>query len=284
MGELIDAMKKRISVRSYTDRPVEQAVKDRIQSLLAAHNHGGPFGNRVRLSMIDLSDTDQAETRGLGTYGFIRGARLYVACIVSNGPGALEDAGYCLENAIVGITELGLGTCWLGGTFSRASFARRLGLSQDEVIPAISPIGYGREKRTVRERVLRGAVRADHRKPWDEMFFEGRFGKPLSKKGAGDYATALECLRWAPSASNRQPWRIVKAEDACIFHLLLKRSPGYGKLMPAADLQRVDMGIAMSHFELAARETELDGDWKAEEARLDFDKAGAEYVTTWVGK
>jgi nitroreductase len=281
MGDMIEAMKRRVSVRSYADRPVEQSVKEKIRGLLETHNTG-PFGNKVSLSLIDLSDMEQAETRQLGTYGFIRGARLYVAGVVSQRPGAMQDFGYCLEQVIIRITHLGLGTCWLGGTFKRTSFAERLSLSNDEVIPAISPIGYARDKRTVRERVLRRFVGADQRKPWAVLFFEGAMDRPLPREAAGDYATALECLRLAPSASNGQPWRIVKPKDANVFHFFLKRTPGYAKFLRGLDLQLVDMGIAMSHFELAARETGLDGTWKAGDPG--FGGTEAEYVISWAGK
>jgi nitroreductase len=281
MGDLIEAMKRRVSVRSYADRTVEQSVKEKIRDLLEAHNTG-PFGNRVRLGLIDLSYMEQAETRHLGTYGFITGARLYVAGVVSQRPGAMQDFGYCLEQVIVRITHLGLGTCWLGGTFKRASFAERLNLSNDEVIPAISPIGYARDRRTVRERVLRRFVGADQRKPWEALFFEGAMGRPLTREAAGEYATALECLRLGPSASNMQPWRIVKSKETNLFHFFLKRTPGYGKFLRGLDLQLVDIGIAMSHFELAARETGLDGTWNV--ADPGFGGAEAEYVVSWIGR
>jgi len=194
----------------------------------------------------------------------------------------MQDAGYCLEQVIIRITHLGLGTCWLGGTFKRASFAERLSLSNDEVIPAISPVGHARDRRTIRERVLRSFVGADQRKPWAVLFSEGAMDKPLPREAAGDYATALDCLRLAPSASNMQPWRIVKSKESNVFHFFLKRTPGYGKFLRGLDLQLVDMGIAMSHFELAARETGLDGTWKAGDPG--FGGNEAEYVISWVGK
>jgi nitroreductase len=281
MGDLIDAMRRRVSVRSYADRPVEQSVKESIRGLLEAHNTG-PFGNRARLSLIDLSDVEQAETRQLGTYGFIRGARLYVAGVVGQSSGSMQDYGYCLEQVIVRMTHLGLGTCWLGGTFKRASFAKRLGASTDEVIPAISPVGYARDKRTVRERVLRRFVGADQRKPWTALFFEGTMDRPLPREAAGEYATALECLRLAPSASNNQPWRIVKSRDADAFHFFLKRTPGYAKFLRGMDMQMVDMGIAMCHFELAVREAGLNGAWKVGEPGLG--ETEAEYVVSWAAK
>jgi len=154
MESMIDVINRRVSVRTYSEQAIETEKKQKILDLLNSENRG-PFGNKVRLAMIDLSEAEKNETKSLGTYGFISGARLYVVSAVKGGPGAMEDLGYCFEKAILGATGLGLGTCWLGGTFNRASFARRMNVTDDEVVPAISPIGYARDKRAVRERLLR---------------------------------------------------------------------------------------------------------------------------------
>ena len=61
---------------------------------------------------------------------------------------------------------------------------------------------------------------------------------------------ALETLRLAPSASNRQPWRALVAGEQ--VHLYLRRTPGYHRA-GGMDLQRLDIGIAMAHLELALR-------------------------------
>jgi nitroreductase len=66
-------------------------------------------------------------------------------------------------------------------------------------------------------------------------------------------------VRLGPSASNNQPWRAVKDHKG--LHFYLKRNAGYNKIFGGMDLQKVDMGIAMCHFELAAEESGLDGGW-----------------------
>lgn len=94
-------------------------------------------------------------------------------------------------------------------------------------------------------------------------------------------------LRLAPSASNHQPWRVV--QDGGCFHFYFQCTPGHGPGSPAfvllniADLQRVDMGIAMCHFELTAREFGLIGQW--ERRKMDLAKLSGtpEYIVTWVG-
>ncbi|HSL95359.1 MAG TPA: nitroreductase family protein, partial [Thermoleophilia bacterium] len=112
--------------------------------------------------------------------------------------------------------------------------------------------------------------------------------------GAGGYARALEAVRMGPSATNKQPWRIVRggavgdAGGGRDWHFLLRRTRGYGKgslafkALRIADLQRVDMGIALCHFELVAREAGLDGRWVVDDPGLDVPD-GVEYRATWRG-
>lgn len=277
MDSMIEVIRRRISVRTYAARPVEEDKKRDIVDLLHA-NHEGPFGHRVRFALIDFSEMERKEIKALGTYGTIKGAELYIVSAVAQGPGAMEDLGYCFEKVILAATNLGLGTCWMGGTFRRASFARRMGVSDGEVVPAVSPIGYAGDKRSVMDRMFRRFAGSDQRKPWEELFFDGAMTTPLSKDAVGSYATVLECVRLAPSASNNQPWRILR-QGGNIFHFYLKRTPGYDKIMRSVDLQLVDMGIALSHFELAARETGLAGGWI--QAQPDLDAGSVRYVLSW---
>jgi nitroreductase len=56
---------------------------------------------------------------------------------------------------------------------------------------------------------------------------------------------ALEAVRLAPSAVNKQPWRVVIRKNAA--HFYVKHDKGY--LTPDYDLQKIDLGIGMYHFE-----------------------------------
>jgi hypothetical protein len=278
MESMIDVIKRRVSVRTYSEQAIEPEKKQKMLALLNSENKG-PVGNTVRFAFVDLTEVEKNEVKSLGTYGFISGAKLYIVSAVKGSSGAMEDLGYCFEKVILVATSLGLGTCWMGGTFNRASFARKISVSDDEVVPAISPIGYGRDKRAVRERLLRRLAGSDQRKPWGQLFFDGDMNTPLLKDSAGNYASALDCVRLAPSASNRQPWRIVRQSAQRAFHFHLRRTPGYDKFTARVDLQRVDMGIAMCHFELAVRELGLAGRWVV--ANPNLETGNAEYILSW---
>jgi nitroreductase len=137
---IIETIRARRSCRTYSDRPIET---DRLAELKASleANTAAPFGSAIRFHLLDLNELGTDEIGPLGTYGVIRGARLFIIGAVGKGPKAMEDYGYCMEKNVLAATALGLGTCWLGGTFRRSGFARMVNLNDGELLPAISPAG-----------------------------------------------------------------------------------------------------------------------------------------------
>jgi hypothetical protein len=120
-------------------------------------------------------------------------------------------------------------------------------------------------------------AKSDRRKTWAELFFDGKPGNPLGQEHAGPFAEALEAVRIGPSASNRQPWRVVR--EGAICHFFLQRTSGYDKMTGEIKLQEVDMGIALCHFEEAAKEAGVPGNWTG--ARPAFDAGTWEYFLSW---
>ncbi len=273
----IEAIKLRTSVRSYQEKELEPSALQALREELKDPRRG-PFGTIVRFSLISLDEAGKAELKQLRTYGVIKGAPLFITGAVTAAPRAMEDFGCCMEDAVIRCAQLGLGTCWLGGSFNRAGFARQIALQQDEVLPCVTPVGYPADRRSLLDRMMRAMAGSKHRKPWAEIFFEDDFTTPLSEDQADPLLTVLQCVRIAPSASNKQPWRIVKGSDEAL-HLYLARTRGYGQWFPGVDLQRIDIGIAMSHLMLAARELGLAGRWQ--QAQPAIEKGDKEYITSW---
>ena len=187
----------------------------------------------------------------------ISGASHFIGAAVRQGEMDLEELGYEFEKLILHLTSLGLSTCWLGGTFKRKDFLKVMNLEEGELFPAVSPFGYAAEKKTIKEGLARYFVKSDQRKPWSELFFSEDFSTPLSVEASGEYVAPLEMVRLAPSASNMQPWRILKS-GSILYHFYEYKSPGYSDKF-GYDIQRIDMGIAACHFALTAKENHLDG-------------------------
>jgi len=271
VGELI---RRRRSWRTYDGRPLDDARKALLQAFIDSLEPP-PFLSPIRMALVDAP---AGKTGVKGTYGVIRGATTFLVGAVSPGPKNLEDFGYQFEAAILSATDLNIDTCWMGGTFSRTMFGERIGLRAGEAVPAVSPLGYRTEKRGVVDALFRLSAGSAKRKPWHELFFQREIETPLSGAAAGAFAEPLEMVRLAPSAANKQPWRLVMDGEA--FHFLLERAPGFAGLW-AVDLQRIDMGIAMCHFELSAREAGLTGRWESRAHGLRLPKRW-EYTISWV--
>ncbi len=243
MMENIKAIvRDRRSVRTYDGR--ELTAEDRARLCSFMENIENPYGINVEFKLMEAGE------HGLKC-PVVVGTELYIDNKIKRVPSAFEAFGYSFEMLVLYARSLGIGTVWLGGTMNRPAFEAAMELAEDEMMPCASPLGYTSKKMSLRESMMRKAIKADERLPFDELFFDGSFDTPLTEETAGELAYPLSMVRWAPSAVNKQPWRAVVEDNA--VHFYLKRSGGFGD-HGILDMQRIDMGIALCHFDLAARE------------------------------
>jgi hypothetical protein len=277
-----ELMRERFSCRSYLRKPIDEAIQARLREFLGSLGPG-PFGSPLRFGLLAATAEDEQALKGLGTYGMIKNPQGFIVGAMGPGPKNLEDLGYLMERAILEAAALGLGTCWLGGSFRKSRFSKSIGVSGDETVPAIASVGYSADAERSGGWAGRAIKRSARLAP-EKLFFLGGFDRPLGAEGSGALAPALEAVRWAPSASNKQPWRIVRGNGR--WHFYLQRTKGYGKgllskLSPMADVQRIDLGIAMCHFEMAARELGFAGSWELADPRIALPDELTEYAATW---
>lgn len=90
------------------------------------------------------------------------------------------------------------------------------------------------------------------------------------------YQFPLEMLRLAPSAVNKQPWRVVFANNS--FHFFERNSLGESNTI---DMQRIDMGIGICHFHLAAIEKNLSGRFERKKLPDSAIPSGTTYIISW---
>ena len=82
-------------------------------------------------------------------------------------------------------------------------------------------------------------------------------------------------VRLAPSAVNKQPWRVIVKDN--VVHFYLKRSKGFGR-EGSLDMQMIDMGIALCHFTLVAKERNLNFTFIHTDPNLSIDM---EYIASY---
>ena len=278
---IIEIIQQRYSCRKYKIQLLDHTTKNDLIKILQG-DHTNPFVGETRFKLIEMSELDPRKSRRLGTYGFIQGAQNFVVGATKSSKYDLENFGYIMEKIILHATDLELATCWVGGTLKRSRFAAQISVRDDEVVPAITPVGYAARSRSNVDRLARWVARSKNRLPWEKIFFEGEYNHSLSRERADQYERPLEMIRIAPSASNRQPWRIIKEKDAHTYHFcLIRKRSWYSRFISWPDFPRIDIGIAICHFDLTVKELGIRGNWQ-----LDFPKITIpphlEYFISWV--
>lgn len=270
-----ETIKRRVSIRSYEERSLTKEDKSKLMDFNASLTN--PFGVDVKVQYI--SKDKGAEDVQLGTYGTIRGAKDFLAITVKDQPYAMEAVGYQFENLVLYATDMGLGTVWLAGTFNRKDFKNVIEISDEDLFPCICPVGYPGQKRSFIEKITRASLGSKKRKEWDKIFFLDDFSKSLTKEDAGRYTDALDMLRLAPSATNAQPWAVVKEGDKFHFFCNYKNSINND----VKKIKHLDLGIALSHFHQTAMSDGLNG--KLEVADIDFDvPENMHYIITYMAE
>ncbi len=270
----------RVSSRSYLTEPIEVEKKIRLTDAFSSLKVS-PFGGDMSFHLVENRERENGNHR-LGTYGMIKNPPCFLFGVMKRSRRAFVSYGYLFEQIILKATELGLGTCWLG-YFRKGTFQKKIQVKEDEILPAVSPVGYASSQRGFYDLYVQKTVKPRRRNAWKDLFFLEDPANPLTPARVGAYASPLEMVRMAPSAGNLQPWRVIKEKEEnrfhfCLDHAASKRS--YDKL----GLPYIDMGIAMCHFELSATEKNLNGNWEQTLPDTLSLLPDMEYIVTWHAK
>jgi len=246
---LHDAVFQRISTRTYQDKQLHKENVLQIMNVLSTYNNvHGPFAHSFEFT-FNLNDTKETNGKKIGTYGMLKNVPAFIGGVCENNSKSIIDFGYIFEHIILELTLLGFGTCWLGGTFKRKDYRRSL--KDTEIIPAISPVGYSASKRSFIDRMLRSTAQSDNRLSFNELFLDPD-SNPLQLNPDESIADCLKMVQKGPSASNKQPWRMIIDVENHLYHMFLLRTPGYAKPLKY-DIQALDIGIALAHFEIGLK-------------------------------
>ena len=268
MKNIAKLVRDRRSVRTFDGAPLSDTHLSQIRDFIA--DIANPWDIPVEFRLLG------ADAYGL-TSPVISGTRLYVGAKVRRVPYAEEAFGYSMETLVLFAQSLGIGTVWLGGTMKRDGFAKAMEVGEDEMMPCVSPLGYPAKQMGLKERMMRTAVKADSRQEFGTLFYDGSSDVPLTPDRAGWAREPLELVRLAPSAVNKQPWRVILCGASA--HFYEKKSRGFVS-DATGDLQKVDLGIALCHFDLAVRDAGMTAAYSIANPGIPVE-ADMEYIGTW---
>lgn len=207
-----DAMGMRRSIRTYLGAP-DESILQRLASDAKTNTFPG-----VRLQIISCDDKLFTPAPGIGS---IIGCRVCAAVIYDKTQmNALLYAGMAGEAFVLNAVSMGLGTCWVGGTYHKRRL-KQVKTGVRERITAIIAFGIPAEddpqprKRKNMTAICRGNAAA-----WPIWAYH-----------------AAECVRTAPSAMNRQPWKMAYAGRTLL-------------LMRGLLADKLSLGIALLHMTL----------------------------------
>lgn len=255
---LYRAILERRSVRRYDPVPLEadllarvRALADTVQPLVKA--------NTWRVLYTDeLAREDLAAL--LGAYGRLLSAPHALAPHLLDGDYTLVDLGYRAEQLAVGLTLLGLGSCYVGTLAHEDTLRTRLSLASGTTVGAL--LLYGREATDLPgralNRTLRSSVGATSKRSVDKLCYIDSFEQAVPPPD--ELLPLLEAARSAPSARNAQPWRFLWRQG--VLHLYVtRRNLRYGS-GPTQDYRLYDGGICMANVALALKAMGRAGEWQ----------------------
>ena len=243
--DIIQAMKERRSVRSFNGEPLNKDLVEKLHKIIDESYtlFGGDI--TIRLKRFDIKGDFKPST-----YGVIKGACDYFLMGIGEGEESDLTAGFQFEQVVLKAWELGLGTCWIAGTYKGSQFDNGEKWPEGESLKIICPVGYP-EKQRLMEKMMRFTIGSNKRKPFSELFFENDFKKSLDPDNK--FSESLEMLRIAPSSTNSQPWRALVSGDKVMFYY-----------KPKYPITVIDCGIGICHFYETEKFKGFDGKFEKE--------------------
>lgn len=250
-------IQNRKSARQFTDQKVTEAVCAELEAYYRA-------GCQRLVPDIDTElwifgdNTRQALEKAAGYNEFLVGAPQYLVLLSGKAELAYENAGYMMEDLVLKLEDMGLGSCWLTFTDSKA-VKDALGIDSPLEVAALAAFGYPQKARKrMRFNILSmsnvdiGAKRHyfDPKRPVDEMVFLGGWGET---EGRDKYIGFYDDMLWeafyaaslSPSYLNRQAYGFVISDGEVV---LVSRPDEYNTEIDG----KLSLGVVMLHFAAAA--------------------------------
>lgn len=224
---MIQAMKLRKSIRNYKDKSV---TKEDLQKIKTIINDVKPLFENIPMESILIEDGEKIKSTFKGfmaKYTKVK-APHYLAFTSETMEGHLENIGFIGEEIVLRLTELGIGTCWLGSAIKQEVFKTLFKVQDKQFYVILIAFGYPVE-------------------PLTPVTTRKRLDKSKIVTGACDhqYEPIIQALIDAPSAINSQPWKLSITNNK--FDLYLENRNILTKKMLKAT-NHIDMGIGLSHL------------------------------------
>ncbi len=217
------AIENRVSRRKFEKESITNWEKEKIISLI------GQLNEESGLTMAFMEDGGGAFGKLRKSYGLFTNVRSLILMKGKKGDKDWkEKIGYYGEDLVLAITDLGLGTCWVGGTFDKDE----LTIDSGEELACVVVVGKVAAP-SLTEKMVRSAA---HRK------VKSRKERILSDQALPQWVqNGMKAVLLAPSAKNTQKV-MFKYENSILS----------AQIVDDYSMDLIDLGIAKKHFEIEA--------------------------------
>jgi nitroreductase len=262
---LYQAILARRSVRRYSEMGLDAAILAQVQAITAAARPLIPANRLVVTRRDDMVRQDLVTL--LGAYGRLISPPHALVPWLHGDAHLLTDLGYRVEQIVVRLTALGVGTCYIGTLPKEEQVRATLGLPEGARIGAL--VVFGRPAKSVGGRAFNNLIRSTlgrNKEPeLERIFFQDRLDNPTCPPDA--LRPLILAAERAPSACNAQPWRFLWRDDRLTL-FVTRDNPKYGS-GPSEQYCLYDAGIAMANVALAMEAHSMAGGWQLVEPNTD---------------
>lgn len=210
--DIKEAVRARHSVRQFKDDPIPEEIRAKLQELVEECNAESGLNIQV------IYDDPECFQTFLAKYGKFQNVNHYLALVGKKADDLEEKAGYYGEKLVIALQQMGLNTCWVGGTYGKGKC--KADAAAGEKLVCVIAFGYGANKGV------------KHRsKPVQKLCNVAEADMPLWFKD-GLVAAIL-----APTAVNQQKFFVELDGDEAV----ITSKGGF--------FSKVDLGIVKYHFE-----------------------------------
>ena len=250
-------IQNRKSARQFTDKKVPEAVCNELEAYYK--NACQRLAPGIDTELWIFGDNTRQALEGAAGYNeFLVGAPQYLVLLSEKAELAYENAGFMMEDLVLKLEDMGLGSCWLTFTDSKA-VKDALGIDSPMEVAAIAAFGYPQKARKrMRFNILSmsnvdiGAKRHyfDPKRPVGDMVYLNAWGET---QGRDKYIGFYDDMLWeafyaaslSPSYLNRQAYGFVIADGQVV---LVSRPDEYNTEIDG----KLSLGVVMLHFAAAA--------------------------------
>ena len=179
--EFDDVIRKRTSIRSYEQIPVDESL---IKHILENARLAPSWMNRQCWHFVVITDTTiihEIAKTGVINRWIKQAPVIIIACADPHLSGENNqipyyavDTAIAMQHLILSATNVGLGTCWVG-SFDGKKIKTLLEIPPRIRIIGLTPLGYPRELRTIGEKSRKIIIRSTTRKKLDEIIHWGHW-------------------------------------------------------------------------------------------------------------